>query len=251
MANIEIDAYTPAQMAARVEKAGIIKGNLDFLSTFILAVMAYVSKKVTFEKLMRNWAIVFAGNLAGSLAVVALVWLSRHWNAGAGAVGIKALMIANSKVNLTFMQALSRGVLCNMLVCLAVWLCFSGRSVTDKVLAIVFAITAFVALGFEHCVANMYFIPAGLLIKGDPQILAAAEKLLGHVPALSKLTAHGFVVNNLLPVTLGNIIGGSLLIAAIYWFVYLRQTAAEPVRRFMTEGPPTVPPDTSLQRRFR
>jgi CBS domain-containing protein len=155
-------------------------------------------------------------------------------------------MIANGKVNLTFAEALSRGILCNILVCLAVWLCFSCRSVADKVLAIIFPITAFVALGFEHSVANMYFIPAGLLLKQDPQVLSAAEKILGLAPELSRLTVCGFLVRNLMPVTIGNIIGGGLLVGIVYWFVYLRRTAAEPVRKLMTKGPPVIAPDKTV-----
>jgi len=300
MKNSDIDAYTPAQMAARVEKAGIVKGNLDFLSMFILSivagafiafgailytyvihdsslslgltkllgglvfclglilvivagaelftgnnliVMAYVSRKISLQRLLRNWTIVFCGNLAGSLAMVFLLSQSGQWTEAEASVGVKALMIANEKVNLTFLQALSRGILCNILVCLAVWLCFSGRSVTDKVLAIIFPITAFVALGFEHSVANMYFVPAGLVLKHNTQVLSAAEGLLGQVPDLSRLTISGFLVRNLLPVSLGNIIGGGLLVGVIYWFVYLRRTAAEPVRKIMTEGPPMIAPD--------
>ena len=300
MKNFDIDAYTPAQMAARVEKAGIVKGNLDFLSMFTLSimagafiafgailytyvihdsslslgltkllgglvfclglilvivagaelftgnnliVMAYVSRKISLRRLLRNWTIVFCGNLAGSLAMVFLLSQSGQWTEAGASVGVKALMIANGKVNLTFLQALSRGILCNILVCLAVWLCFSGRSVTDKVLAIIFPITAFVALGFEHSVANMYFVPAGLVLKHNTQVLSAAEGLLGQVPDLSRLTIEGFLVRNLLPVSLGNIIGGGLLVGVIYWFVYLRRTAAEPVRKIMTKGPPMIASD--------
>lgn len=297
MERFEIDAYSPAQMAARVEKAGITKGNMDFITMFVLAIMAgvfisfgavfctfvvqesilsegvtkllggfvfciglilvvvagaelftgnnliimaYVSRKVTLKQLIRNWIIVFLGNLAGSLIIVFLVYMSGHWTAGKAAVGVKALMIANGKVSLSFSQAFFRGILCNMLVCLAVWLCFSGRSVTDKILAILFPITAFVALGFEHSIANMYFIPAGLLIKNLPKVLEAAKTLQGAAPDLSKLTLAGFLFNNLFPVTLGNIVGGVVFIGAIYWFVYLRPSAIEPVRKFMTSGPPHV-----------
>lgn len=303
MIDYGIDAYTPAQMAARVEKAGIVKGNLDFLSMFTLSVlagafiafgavlytyvihdsslsmgltkllggmvfclglilvivagaelftgnnlivMACVSRRITIVRLLRNWIIVFCGNFVGSLVVMWLVSQSGQWTSSGAAVGVKALMIANGKVNLTFVEALSRGILCNILVCLAVWLCFSCRSVTDKVLAIIFPITAFVALGFEHSVANMYFIPAGLLLKQDPQVLSAAERILGHAPELSRLTVYGFLVRNLLPVTVGNIIGGGLLVGIIYWFVYLRRSAAEPVRKLMTKGPPTIAPDKTV-----
>ncbi|MHC4656996.1 MAG: formate/nitrite family transporter, partial [Planctomycetota bacterium] len=303
MRDYGIDAYTPAQMAARVEKAGIVKGNLDFLSMYTLSVlagafiafgavlytyvihdsslsmgltkllggmvfclglilvivagaelftgnnlivMACVSRRITIERLFRNWIIVFCGNFAGSLVVVWLVSLSGQWTSSGAAVGVKALMIANGKVNLTFVEALSRGILCNILVCLAVWLCFSCRSVADKVLAIIFPITAFVALGFEHSVANMYFVPAGLLLKQNPQVLSAAERILGQAPELSRLTVYGFLLRNLLPVTVGNIIGGGLLVGIIYWFVYLRRAAAEPVRKLMTKGPPTIALDKTV-----
>jgi len=189
---------------------------------------------------------VFIGNLVGSLGMVLLVWVSGLWTAGNSGAGVTALMIASGKVDLTFPEALSRGILCNLLVCLAVWLCFSGRSVTDKILAIIFPITAFVALGFEHSVANMYFIPAGLLLKQSPKVLAAAESILGSASELSGLTLYGFLVGNLLPVTVGNIVGGGFLVAAVYWFVYLRRTAAEPIRRLMTEALRTVAPETTV-----
>jgi CBS domain-containing protein len=114
------------------------------------------------------------------------------------------------------------------------------------VLAIIFPITAFVALGFEHSVANMYFIPTGFLLKQDPQMLSAAQKILGQAPDLSRLTISGFLVRNLLPVTIGNIIGGGFLVGIIYWFVYLRRAAAEPVRKLMTQGPPVIAPDKTV-----
>lgn len=189
-----------------------------------LLVMAYVSREITLRQLLRNWAIVFVGNFAGSLFIVLLVLISGHWTARDAAVGAHAVVIANVKVNLTFWEALARGTLCNMLVCLAVWLCYAGRSVTDKVLAIVFPITAFVALGFEHSVANMYFVTAGLLLKENPDVMRAAARSLGAALDVSRLTASGFLIRNLLPVTIGNIIGGGLLVGAVYWFVYLRRS---------------------------
>lgn len=211
-----------------------------------LIVMAYVSRKITLSQLLRNWGIVFAGNLVGSLIVVLLVFLSGLWTAGGASVGVKALMIANGKVNLTFLEAISRGILCNILVCLAVYLCFSGRSVTDKILAILFPITAFVALGFEHSIANMYFIPAGLLLKQNPQVLSAARDILGTAPDLSNLTVSGFILNNLLPVTIGNIIGGTFFVGIVHWFLFLRPAAAEPVRKMMTSKPPVVDSNTTV-----
>ena len=303
MEQVGIDAYVPAQMAERVEKAGIVKGNRDSFSTFTLAmmaglfialgavfftfvihdsglsvgltkliggfvfslglilviitgaelftgnnliVMAFVSRKITLGQLLNNWSIVFIGNFIGSLIVVFLIFLTGMWTAGNASVGVTALTIANAKVNLTFLQALSRGILCNILVCLAVYLCFSGRSVTDKILAILFPITAFVALGFEHSIANMYFIPAGLLLKNSPEVLAAAQDMLGQVPDLSNLTIYGFLVDNLLPVTIGNIIGGTIFVGLAHWFLFLRPAAVEPIRKLMTGGPPIVDPNTSV-----
>jgi formate/nitrite transporter len=303
MDQVDIDAYTPAQMAARVEKAGIVKGNRDTFSTFSLAVMAgvfialgavfftfvihdselssgftkliggfvfslglilviitgaelftgnnlivmaVVSRKITLSQLGVNWGVVFAGNFVGSLIVVFLIFLAGMWTAGNASVGVTALAVANAKVNLTFWEALSRGILCNILVCLAVYLCFSGRSVTDKILAILFPITAFVALGFEHSVANMYFISAGLVLKQSPEVLVATGEMLGQMPDLSNLTIYGFLVDNLLPVTLGNIIGGTLFVGLAHWFLFLRPAAVEPIRKLMTSGPPTVVLDTSV-----
>jgi len=142
--------------------------------------------------------------------------------AGGGAIGLNALSIANAKVQLGFGQAIALGILCNALVCLAVWLTFSARSTTDKILAIIPPISAFVAAGFEHSIANMYFIPMGLLIKSTagPEFWAS----IGTTPAdYPMLTWGNFFVRNLLPVTIGNIIGGALLVGAVYWFIYLRK----------------------------
>jgi formate/nitrite transporter len=196
-----------------------------------LIVMAFVSRKITMGQLLRNWGIVFAGNFVGSLIVLFLIFLTGQWTAGGGGVGVTALLIANGKVNLTFLEAVSKGILCNILVCLAVYLCFSGRSVTDKILAILFPITAFVALGFEHSIANMYFIPAGLLLKNSPQVVAAAQDMLGGNLDLSNLTIYGFIVDNLLPVTIGNIIGGTFFVGIAHWFLYLRPAVLKPSGR--------------------
>lgn len=182
-----------------------------------LLVMAFVDYKITFKQLMINWSIVFFGNLVGSLGMVLLIYFSDHWLINGGAVGAKAVMIANNKVNMSFMVAFSRGILCNSLVCMAVWMCFACHTVTDKILAIIFPITGFVAMGFEHSVANMYFIPAGIVAQTNPDIMATVKASVD----LSNLTISGFI-NNLLPVTLGNIVGGSVFVGLIYWFIYLR-----------------------------
>ena len=274
MDHFEINAYTPAEMAKRVETAGIAKARLDTVTMFVLAmlagafialgamfytfvvhnstlslgltqligglvfclglvlviiagaelftgnnliVMAYVSGDIKLSQLVRNWVIVYLGNFVGALLMVLLVYFSNHWSFGD--VGVKALMIASKKVSMPFTEALTKGILCNVLVCLAVWLCFAGRSVTDKIRAIVFPITAFVALGFEHSVANMYFIPAGLLLSMDTEVIA----LLDQSADITQLTLNGFLLNNLLPVTIGNIIGGGFFVAIVYWFIYLRR----------------------------
>ncbi|MCK5090980.1 MAG: formate/nitrite transporter family protein, partial [Gammaproteobacteria bacterium] len=174
-------------------------------------------------QLLRNWIIVYLGNFVGALVIVGLIHFSNHWSFGD--VGIKALLIANNKVNLPFTEAIAKGILCNALVCLAVWLCYACRSVTDKILVILFPITAFVALGFEHSVANMYFIPAGLLLSDNATMVSAATQAAGGTFDLSQLTVSGFLFNNLLPVTIGNILGGGILVALVYWFIYLRRRA--------------------------
>lgn len=188
-----------------------------------LLVMAWASGRVPLAGLLRNWVIVYSGNFVGALATAALMLLSRSYTAGAGAVGVQALTIAVNKCQLGFVQAFALGVLCNGLVCLAVWLTYSARSTTDKILSILFPITAFVAAGFEHSVANMYFVPFGWLLKQfDPAWVAANAPQLD----LSPLTVPGFLLNNLLPVTLGNIVGGTVLVGLFYWFVYLRPRQA-------------------------
>ena len=180
--------------------------------------MAWASGKVSSTSLLRNWTIVYIGNFIGSIGTAVLVFASRQYLFGGGSVGHTALGIANSKVQLGFGQAIALGVLCNILVCLAVWLTFSARSTIDKIAAIIFPIAAFVAAGFEHSIANMYFVPMGLLIKNFAPLFSASANL-----DLSGLTWANFLINNLLPVTIGNIIGGSVFVAAIYWSVFLRR----------------------------
>jgi formate transporter len=186
-----------------------------------LIVMAWANGRVSTAALLRNWVIVFVGNFAGSLGTAALMFLSRQYTSGAGSVGEMALKTASSKVHLGFIQAIALGILCNALVCLAVWMTYGSRSTIDKIIAILFPITAFVAAGFEHSVANMYFIPYGLFIQQfDPGFVAS----LGDKVNLVGLTWGSFLLNNLLPVTIGNIIGGAGLVGIIYWMIYLRGT---------------------------
>ena len=193
-----------------------------------LIVMAWAARKVTTGQLLRNWGIVYLGNFIGALLTVVLMLLAKQYLAGRGAVGLTALQIATAKSILNPVQAFFLGMMCNALVCIAVWLTFSARTTTDKILAIIFPISAFVAAGFEHSVANMYFIPMGLLIKQfAPAAFWASDALAKATPAVtvaafSQLTWGNFFLNNLIPVTLGNIVGGAGMVGLIYWFVYLR-----------------------------
>jgi formate transporter len=239
---MNIDAYAPAEIAARVEKAGISKVNLPILQTLVLGILAgvfiafggmfytlvitdsglgfgptrllggipfstglilvviggaelftgnnlivigWAASKISSKNLIRNWFWVYVGNFIGALLM-----------AGAGAVAKTAISIAQTKMTIPSIEAFLRGVLCNILVCLAIWLCFAAHTVSGKILAIVFPISAFVALGFEHSVANMYLIP------------------VGYLAGASGVTVDGFI-SNLIPVTLGNIVGGGVLVALV------------------------------------
>lgn len=181
-----------------------------------LLVMAFVDGKISLRQLLNNWWLVYLGNFIGALGILLLIVLTGLWWQGDGALAAQTVAIADSKVNLSFWQAFSRGVLCNVLVCLAIWLTMAGRSVTDKILAVLLPISAFVALGFEHSVANMFVIPAGMVASN-----MQAWQGMG-ISVSENLTVSGFLLGNLLPVTLGNLVGGSLLVGLCYWFIYLR-----------------------------
>jgi formate transporter len=253
------DAYAPQEVAARVRDVGVVKARLPWLTQALLGVlagafiglgasmftlvasdaslgfaasrllgglvfslglvlvvvagaelftgnnliaMAWASGQVSTGLLLRNWAIVCAANAVGAAGLALLVWLSGHGALNQGEVARTAVRIAMAKAELPWAQAFFRGVLCNVLVCMAVWMAMAGRSVTDKAVAIVFPITAFVAAGFEHSIANLYFFPLALLL-GAP--LTGAD-----------------MAHNLLPVIAGNLVGGSVLVALVYWLIYLR-----------------------------
>lgn len=191
-----------------------------------LIVMALASGRITVKQLLRNWGIVYVGNFAGALGVAAIMLLSEQYLQGGGAIGRRMLAIGAAKTQLDFVPAVSLGILCNTLVCLAVWLCMCARSATDKVLVILFPIAGFVAAGFEHCVANMYFVPKALLVKAfaSDGFWASIEASPSDYP---DLTWENFLGASLLPVTLGNIIGGAILVGLVYWFVYLRDPRAD------------------------
>ena len=183
-----------------------------------LIVRAWAGGRVSTLQLLRNWAIVYVGNFVGAVGTAAIMLVSKQYEFGHGAVGDTALTIANAKTGLGFGQAIALGAMCNALVCLAVWLCYSARSTTDKILSIIPPIAAFVAVGFEHSVANMYFVPFGLLVKHS-SFAATVDS--------PNLTWLHFFWNNLVPVTIGNILGGALMVGAVYWFVYLRSERGE------------------------
>ncbi|MBN2149228.1 MAG: formate transporter FocA [Anaerolineales bacterium] len=198
----------------------VVVGGAELFTGNNLIVMAWASRKVTTLALLRNWLIVYLGNFVGSVFTALVVFFSKQYTFGTPNVGVTALKIAHSKVHLGFVEAIALGILCNALVCLAVWMTFSARSTIDKIAAIIFPITAFVAAGFEHSVANMYFIPVALFIKDfDPAFIEKAATLGVSVEGLNWGT---FLLNNLLPVTIGNVIGGAVLVASIYWAIFLR-----------------------------
>jgi len=216
-------AWGPARVLAGIAfSVGLILvsvGGAELFTGNNLIAMAWASGRVTTGALARNWAIVFAGNFAGAVATALLVCLGGLHRFGAGAFGIAAMSAASGKLHYGFAQAVALGILANALVCLAVWLTYSARTTTDRVLAIIPPISAFVAAGFEHSIANMYFVPLGLFIARLDPAFVSATGLDAQARDLSWL---GFFVANLVPVTLGNVIGGSVLVGIVYWFVYLR-----------------------------
>lgn len=185
----------------------VVVGGAELFTGNTLIVMAWAEGRVSLIRLLRNWALVYAGNFVGAALTAGGLVLAGFPDLDGGAVGQAALASATAKVGLGFGAAFFKGVFCNALVCLAVWLCFSARSTLDKVVCIVFPITAFVAAGFEHSVANMYALPLGWLIQGPEGAITGAS-----------------ILRNLVPVTLGNVMGGSMMVGLAYWFIYLRKT---------------------------
>lgn len=275
MEPFSVDAYSPKQIASRVQQIGVSKATAAPLQVFTLAmlagafialgaafftvvtfdssgiaagllrlvgglvfclglilvvvagaelftgnnliVMACVDGHISLSQLLKNWGLVYVGNFIGAMGMLLLIYFSGHWQLADGALANKVVAIAQAKVSLDWHEAFFRGILCNILVCLALWLCFAGRTVIDKVVAILFPITAFVALGFEHSVANMYFIPAGILVNNDVELLTLTLSA-----PLESLNVGTFLWHNLIPVTLGNMLGGGLFVGLVYWFIYLR-----------------------------
>ena len=189
-----------------------------------MIVMAWANRKVSTPALLGNWVIAFCGNCVGAILTAALMFCTTQYTFGGGAVGLAALSAAHAKVSLEFVPAFALGIMCNALVCLAVWMCYGGRTALEKIFLIIPPVAAFVAAGFEHCIANAYYLPIALFIKAGAAetFWAAIHKTPADFPLL---TWQNFVFANLLPVTLGNIVGGSIMVGVVYWFVYLRPRA--------------------------
>ncbi len=201
----------------------VIVGGAELFTGNNLIIMAWASRQLSTLRVLRNWGIVYIGNFFGAVATAGFVFLGQHYNMDKGALGLTSLNIALGKVNLGFFQAIILGILCNAMVCMAVWLTYSARTVLGRVTAIIFPIAGFVAAGFEHCVANMYFIPYAILVKsGAP---ASFWSNIGTTAESFKALNWGsFFLKNLIPVTIGNMIGGVFFVALIYWVIYLKGT---------------------------
>ena len=189
----------------------VLVGGAELFTGNNLIVMAWASGKISTRAVLRNWLIVYCGNLVGALGLVILVLFSHHLDMNGGRIGLSILNTAIGKISPDMVTLFFKGILCNMLVCMGVWLAYAGRSVTDKIVGLILPISAFVAAGFEHCIANMYFLP-----------MAWLQTVIGDVPAgfdASLITMPG-IIHNLVPVTLGNIVGGSGFVGFAYWVIY-------------------------------
>lgn len=193
----------------------VVVGGAELFTGNVLMVIPLASRKISLMDLLRNWGLVYAGNFLGSLMVAGLVILARIYTFSNGELGNTMFAIANTKLGYSFAQALALGILCNILVCLAVWLSYSARNTTDKVLAVLFPISAFIAAGFEHSVANMYLIPVAFMIRTFDPIFSSTISLSSSMPGWL-----AFLQKNLIPVTLGNIIGGVIFVALTYFYIY-------------------------------
>lgn len=185
----------------------------------VMMTFSVIERKTSLMKLLRNWGIVYFGNFVGSLLVATLVYYSGICHNANDMLGVTGLTTAYGKVNLSFVEALTRGILCNWLVCLAIWMATSSRRVIGKIFAIFFPITTFVASGYEHSIANMFFIPNGILMKTVPSVVQASGL---SVDQLATLTPKTFILSNLVPVTIGNILGAFIFVVLLFWTAYLR-----------------------------
>lgn len=198
----------------------VITGGELFTST-VLTLVAKASGKISWRQLMKNWTVVYLGNLAGSVLLVAIMLSTRQYMEDGGQLGLNAMAISQHKLHHTFLQAFSLGLMCNILVCLAVWMTFSARSLTDKVMVLVLPVAMFVSSGFEHCIANMFQVPMAIGIKNfAPE--AFWQMTGANIADYADLNMMDFIINNLIPVTLGNVVGGGVFVGMWYWLIYLK-----------------------------
>lgn len=202
----------------------VVIGGAELWTGNNLITVAALSGRATWGGLLRNWVVVYLSNFVGSVMVAWIMYQTGLWAFNGNLWGARALAIANGKVNLTWSQGFFRGIMCNWLVCMAVWLAFAGKDVVSKIFGIYFPIMAFVASGFEHSIANMYFVPLGIFLSGNDAVVQAAN-LAGKT---GNLTWGGFISQNLIPVTLGNLVGGALFVGAVYWAIFMRGKPAVP-----------------------
>ncbi|MFB9133781.1 formate transporter FocA [Vibrio olivae] len=199
----------------------VVTGGELFTSS-VLTLVARASGKITWKTLIKNWLVVYAGNLCGALLLVGCMLVARQYMFDGGQVGLNAMAISQHKMHHGFFQAVALGIMCNVLVCIAVWMTFSGRSLTDKIVVMILPVAMFVASGFEHCIANMFQVPMAIGIK-----YFAPESFWqmtgANIADYADLNLIHFITHNLIPVTLGNIIGGGVFVAMWYWMIYLRR----------------------------
>lgn len=185
-----------------------------------LLVIPLLNKEIALSGMLKNWAVVYIGNFVGGCLVAAGIVYSHQVSLFDNQMAVSVLSAAATKCTMPFADALIKGILCNFLVCIAVWISFAAKDAAGKIMGLFFPIMIFVLCGFEHSVANMYYISAGLFAKGIP---AYAQAAMDAGVDVSAVTWGGFFGGNLLPVTLGNIIGGAVCVGCVYWFVYLRK----------------------------
>jgi formate/nitrite transporter len=205
----------------------VVVAGAELFTGNCLLVVAWQEKRVTTAGMLKNWCLVYSGNFVGALTLAVLIFCSGQQGFSDGLLGVTTIKTAVYKVGLSFEKALILGILCNWLVCLAVWMAAAAKDITGKLLAVFFPIWLFVASGFEHCVANMYYIPAGILAKGDVILMQQALAAGVSTDQLASLGWGSFLLNNLLPVTLGNIIGGALPVGIFYRFIYVKKQSGE------------------------
>ncbi|PKG39253.1 formate transporter FocA [Psychromonas sp. Urea-02u-13] len=197
----------------------VVGGELFTSST--LTLIAKASHRITTARMLKNWAVVYFGNYVGATFLVFLIFFAGLYNADNGQWGLNALQVAQHKLHHSFTEAIALGILCNIMVCLAIWMAFGARTITDKMVAVLLPVAMFVASGFEHSIANMFMVPTGIMIHhyAPPEFWAA----IGHSPSeFADITSFNFIVNNLIPVTIGNIIGGGVIVGLMHWMIYLR-----------------------------